>query len=222
MCRMAPRSLGSRPHVIHLARRRCLDGHPASPPGVPGLDADLSVLPDRRTDVGPPRIKSLSEPETVNTNKLVGRVTISANAIGLAAGPLWSGLVLEYAPWPGRLVWLLQTLVTLAIMPFMRVPGGMRVRQAPIGRTLRSITRGWSASAALVAGFCTFSSGGLLASLGSVVLESSLGVHSSALAGLLVSRCFVLSAVIGAVRLRGAIFPSPASACGGPPRGHFC
>lgn len=60
------------------------------------------------------------------------------------------------------------------IMPFMRVPGGMRVQRAPIGRTLRSITRGWSASAALVAGFCTFSSGGLLASLGSVVLESSL------------------------------------------------
>lgn len=107
-------------------------------------------------------------------------------------------------------------------MPFMRVPGGMRVQQAPIGRTLRSITRGWSASAALVAGFCTFSSGGLLASLGSVVLESSLGVHSGALAGLLVSLCFVLSAVIGAVHLRGAIFPSSASPCGGLPRGHFC
>jgi MFS family permease len=149
----------------------------------------------------------LADLDAEGVNKTVGRFTTSANAVGLAAGPLWSGLLLQFAPWPGRLVWAVQIGATLAIIPLMRMPesapAGPRRRSRP---PLRSIVADLAAPragrAALLAGFCAFGSGGLLASLGSVVLSSIVKVHSGALEGTLVSLCFVLSAVFGAIRLK--------------------
>ncbi|MGK4580976.1 MFS transporter [Kitasatospora sp. HPMI-4] len=147
----------------------------------------------------------LAELDMSGVNKTVGRLTTSANAVGLAAGPLWSGVLLQYAPWRGELVWVIQIAATLAIMPFMRIPAGLGQdtgERVPLRRVLGALTGGWSGPAALLAGFCAFSSGGLLASLGSVVLDSVIGVGNGAVEGVLVSVCFVLSAVAGAMRLR--------------------
>jgi predicted MFS family arabinose efflux permease len=147
----------------------------------------------------------LAELDLSNVNKMVGRVTTSANAVGLAAGPLWSGLVLEYLPWPGRLVWVIQIVATLAIMPFMWIPAGLGQNtgeQAPLRKVLGVLTGGWSGPAALLAGFCAFCSGGLLASLGSVVVNSIVGVGNGAVNGVLVSLCFIVSAIFGAIRLK--------------------
>jgi MFS family permease len=149
----------------------------------------------------------LAEFDLSHTNRLVGRVTTSANAVGLAGGPLWSGLLLEYAPWPGKLVWVVQIVATLAVLPFMRIPPGLSDgdgRGTRLSGVLTSLGRGRAAKAALLAGFCAFGSGGLLVSLGAVVADGELGVHNGAVHGVLVSLCFVLSAIAGALHLRQA------------------
>jgi MFS family permease len=149
----------------------------------------------------------LAESDRSGRDKKVGRVTTSANAVGLAAGPLWSGLLLEYAPWPGRLVWVIQIVATVAIMPFLRVTGGsgrLDTARSPVRAVTGTLVSDWPGRAALLAGFCAFSSGGLLASLGSVVLHSVIGVGSSAVAGVLVALCFVMSAATGAVKFRSS------------------
>lgn len=147
----------------------------------------------------------LAQLDLSNVNKTVGRFTTSANAVGLAAGPLWSGLLLEFAPWKGQLVWVVQIVATLAVMPFMRVPAGLSAgagEQASIGTVVKSMLSGVPGRIALLTGFCAFASGGLLASLGSVVLESIVGVRSGGVQGFLVALCFILSAIFGAVHLK--------------------
>lgn len=147
----------------------------------------------------------LAELDLSNVNKTVGRFTTSANAVGLAVGPLWSGLLLEYLPWPGQLVWVVQILATILIMPLMLLPSRpapVASAQAPIGSVIRTLTGDRIGRVALLMGFCAFASGGLLASIGSVVLGSILGVNNSAVQGALVATCFVLSAIFGAVRFR--------------------
>lgn len=150
----------------------------------------------------------LAEIDTSGLDRLAGRITTSANAVGLAAGPLWSGFLLWLAPWPGRFVWIVQIAATIAIAPFMRVPRGLGVSadsKAPLKSVLASVFRGFSGWAALLAGFCAFASGGLLASLGSVVLNSLVGVRNSAIEGLVVSLCFILSAIAGGLKVRGSV-----------------
>lgn len=147
----------------------------------------------------------LAQLDLSNVNKTVGRFTTSANAIGLAAGPVWSGLLLQFAPWPGKLVWIVQILATLAIMPFMRISSLATVDNpspASTGAVVRNMVAGSAVRTALLTGFCAFASGGLLASLGSVVLQSIIGVYSGGVQGFLVALCFILSAVVGAAHLR--------------------
>lgn len=141
-------------------------------------------------------------------SKIAGRLTTSANAVGLTAGPLWSGLMLAYVPSGSTLVWWLQIAMTLCVMPFMRLS---LPRDNPSDDDLASsqLLTGWRAFfkdrltlAAILAGFVAFASGGLLAALGSVLAHSVMGTDNAAVQGLVVSLCFALSAIAGAIKLQ--------------------
>ncbi|WP_066928827.1 MFS transporter [Streptomyces sp. NBRC 110611] len=153
----------------------------------------------------------LAQFELSGSSKLVGRATTSANAIGLAAGPAWSGLLLEIAPWQGRLVWVIQIIVTLAVMPFMRTGGGGGEKARRKGEEaqpvrLRAVLAGMfgdlASRGAILAGFGAFVAGGLMSALGTLVIHRVVGVQNSLVEGTVVSMCFVLSAVFGALRIR--------------------
>ncbi|WP_189057373.1 MFS transporter [Longimycelium tulufanense] len=152
----------------------------------------------------------LADFDVSRMSKLVGRATTSGNAIGLAVGPVWSGLLLQYAPLPGRLVWIIQIVLTAAILPLVRLPAGTRSRAelagsaVPLRTTLRSLLLGAAAYASFLAGFCTFATGGLLGSVGSVAIHSLIGVENGFVTGIIVSLCFGASAVTGAIRARGS------------------
>lgn len=141
-------------------------------------------------------------------SKIAGRLTTSANAVGLTAGPLWSGLMLAYVPSGGTVVWWLQIAMTLAVMPFLVLSlprDGATGQDSPGADTIEGWRRFFTdrlTFAAILAGFAAFASGGLLAALGSVLADTVMGTRNAAVQGLVVSLCFALSAVFGAIRLR--------------------
>ncbi|SCF06432.1 Predicted arabinose efflux permease, MFS family [Micromonospora haikouensis] len=145
----------------------------------------------------------LAQLDLSQSSKLVGRATTSANAVGLAAGPIWSGLLLQIAPWDGRLVWVIQIVVTLAVMPFMRTPAATSTADEPLQlrSVLTNMFRGFASPGALLAGFGAFVAGGLLASLGTVVIHRVVMIENGLVEGAAVSMCFVLSAIFGALRI---------------------
>jgi MFS family permease len=137
-------------------------------------------------------------------SKMAGRLTTSANAVGLTAGPLWSGVMLAYVPSGDTLVWWFQIGMTVLIMPFMKVSLPRTQAQKP-DETAERLSRFFKDAltlAATVVGFVAFASGGLLAALGSVLADSVMGVGNAAVQGLVVSLSFALSAVTGAMKLR--------------------
>ncbi len=136
--------------------------------------------------------------------KIAGRLTTSANAVGLTAGPLWGGVMLAYVPSGDTLVWWLQIAMTLLITPFMKV-SLPRVPAQNTGLTSEGLSRSFRDAltlAATMVGFVAFASGGLLAALGSVLADSVMGAENAAIQGLVVSLSFALSAVTGAIKLR--------------------
>lgn len=145
--------------------------------------------------------------DVTGQSKIAGRLTTSANAVGLTAGPLWAGLMLAYVPSGDVLVWWLQIAMTLMVMPFLslslKLDGPVSV-DAVSPDTLKGWRRFFEdrlTAAAILAGFVAFASGGLLAALGSVLADSVMGTQNAALQGLVVSLCFALSAISGAVKL---------------------
>lgn len=141
-------------------------------------------------------------------SKIAGRLTTSANAVGLTAGPLWAGLMLAYVPSGSSLVWWLQIAMTLAVMPFLSLslsPEGSVSKVAAGADTLEGWRRLFAdrlTFAAILAGFAAFASGGLLAALGSVLADTVMDTQNAAVQGLVVSLCFALSAVFGAIKLK--------------------
>lgn len=139
---------------------------------------------------------------------LVGRVTTSANAMGLALAPLWSGLLLQVAPLPGQFVWIVQAVLTLALLPLLwRLgtrqatsgrQGSARARNEP-GSVVDTLCRPASLASTAV-GFGAFASGGLVTALGGLVLVERMGVTSGTLQGVILAGCFIVSAVVGALR----------------------
>lgn len=139
-------------------------------------------------------------------SKIAGRMTTSANAVGLTAGPLWAGFVLAYVPSGDTAVWWIQIVMTLLVMPFLRldldrdaapVTGSM----APVARWTRLFRDPLTLAAALM-GIVAFASGGLLAALGTVLTDSVMQESNAAIQGFVVSLCFAVSAVTGAIHLR--------------------
>ncbi|NYH77514.1 putative MFS family arabinose efflux permease [Actinopolyspora biskrensis] len=147
---------------------------------------------------------ALAKLDLAQLGKAVGRITTSANAIGLAVSPLWSGLLLQFAPWPGELVWVIQIVATLIVAPFLRLPSHVNTPtdSVSVRGILATIRRGRSMPASFIVGFCAFSSGALLSALGALVLRDAVHTNNGALEGFVVSICFILSAIIGAVKWR--------------------
>lgn len=148
---------------------------------------------------------AMSDPALPGGAQTVGRLVAVGNAVGLAAGPLWSGLLLEFAPWPGRLVFLLQLGLTavLASAVLRYVPVGHEAPPAAMTRRmqdgLRLLPHRRRFLTICAAGCCAFALGGLYSSLGTLVARDLLGVRSEAVLGLVVTVLFTANAVAGAV-----------------------
>ncbi len=141
------------------------------------------------------------------TSKIAGRLTTSANAVGLTAGPLWSGLMLAYVPSGDTMVWWLQIAMTVLVMPFMtlRLTPDETAEEPPTDTIVERWIKFFEDRAtlsAILAGFVAFASGGLLAALGSVLADNVMQAENAAVQGLVVSLSFALSAITGAWHLK--------------------
>lgn len=129
----------------------------------------------------------------------VGRLITGANAVGLAVGPLWSGLLQQFAPWPNHFVFLVQVAMLcpllLALLTFDEWKEvRRRVRTSILPRLeLHGSDVRWFLLAS-AAGFCAFALGGLFSSLGSIVAHDLLSVRSATLLGLFVTVLFAANA----------------------------
>lgn len=147
---------------------------------------------------------AMADPELRGGDRRVGGLVAAGNAVGLAAGPLISGLLLQYAPWPGRLAFVLQlaAVVVLGIGVARCVPGGRLSGGRPVRPRLR-VAGGSSWFFVLcAAGACAFALGGLYSALGPVTARDLLGVRSETMLGLVVSLMFTANAVAGPALLR--------------------
>lgn len=132
----------------------------------------------------------------------VGRLTTFASAIGLGGGPLWSGLLFQHAPDPGRLVFLIQGVLTAAlIISLYRIaPDPPRSRHPAVVFARLGVPPGFRSifSAAAIAGWCSFAVGALFASIGAVLVRDLMHVRSTSIAGLAVALVFAVSGAIQA------------------------
>lgn len=119
-------------------------------------------------------------------------VASAATASGLAAGPLLTGLLVQYAPWPTGLVYLLDlALVLPALLGLWALPEAIR----PVGTRAAWRPRRLAVPAevrrpfalASVTVFCAFAVAGLFAALTPSLARDLLHLHNHALAGLIVT-----------------------------------
>lgn len=150
---------------------------------------------------------ALGRIDVSGSSKIAGRVTTSANAIGLTAGPLWSGLMLAYVPAGDELVWWIQIAATALVLPFLRLQ--IHRQEGSVAKNRMTILQYWRgffedrlSIIAIIVGFAAFASGGILAALGSVIADTVMLETNTAVQGLVVSLGFAVSAITGAVRLR--------------------
>lgn len=136
--------------------------------------------------------------------RTVGTLLTVANAVGLAAGPVVSGVVNDVAPAPHRLVFWLQAGVCGALLVAVRSAAGQGEADARDRRPSRGDRPPLSGGFALAvsSGFSGFAIGGLYSSLGSLAAHRILGVQSATLLGLVVTILFVANAVAGPVVMR--------------------
>ncbi|MEU6089570.1 MFS transporter [Streptomyces sp. NPDC047085] len=130
-----------------------------------------------------------------------GRAALAATAAnmgGLGLGPLLSGLLAEYAPWPLALPFLAHlALVVIALVVTWLLPetvhhSGPRPSLRPQGMTVPSQVRGVFAPCALAA-FAGFSLLGLFTAVAPAFLSQTLGEHNLAVIGAVVFCVFCAS-----------------------------
>ncbi|MFH9395003.1 MFS transporter [Streptomyces sp. NPDC017556] len=144
-----------------------------------------------------------------------GLAATAANMGGLGCGPLLSGLLAEYAPWPLRLPFVVH-LALLAVaavltwfLPETVASSWVRgVRLRPQGPAVPPAVRGVFATSALAA-FAGFSLLGLFTAVAPAFVAETLDVHNLALTGLVVFSVFLAStagqALMGRVGERRAL-----------------
>ncbi|MFE4170446.1 MFS transporter [Streptomyces sp. NPDC056909] len=129
-----------------------------------------------------------------------GFAATAANMGGLGCGPLLSGLLAQYAPWPLRLPFLTHlALVAVAcvLTLFLRetVPHPVRwPRLRPQGLTVPPEVRGVFAPSSLAA-FAGFALMGLFTAVTPAFLSQTLGEHNLAVSGAVVFSLFLASTV---------------------------
>ncbi|MFD6157403.1 MFS transporter [Nocardia sp. NPDC060256] len=125
-------------------------------------------------------------------------VAAIANIGGLGLGPTVSGLLVQYAPWPLRLAFIVHlALVGLAGLGLIRLSetsaatSGARLTVQRISVPAEARSDFARAALTAFAGFCVL---GLFTAVVPTFLRQSLGVGNTAVAGVLVSALFVASA----------------------------
>lgn len=134
-------------------------------------------------------------------------VSSAAPAVGMAVGAVLAGVLVDYAPWPRYLVyWVLAALYLVLAVLLARLP--REQRQATDERSLLRALRPSvglppeirGGFLAVVPAMCaTWALGGLYLSLGSSIVARVLGVHSHAVAGLVLGAFFGSGAIGGAL-----------------------
>ncbi|SDS91251.1 MFS transporter [Microlunatus soli] len=134
-------------------------------------------------------------------------VSSAAPAIGMAVGAMAAGVLVDYAPWPRYLVyWLLAGLYLVLAILLARLPQEQR-RSADGRSVFRALRPSVGLPAEIRAGFlavvpamaATWALGGLYLSLGTSIVARVLGVHSHAVAGLVLGAFFGSGAIGGAL-----------------------
>lgn len=140
----------------------------------------------------------------------VSRMVTAGNAVGLAVGPLWSGLLLEFAPLPGRLAFLCQIVlllaVTVAVLRYVSPlrPTDSAKRSRPVLTGIGELSPAYRRLVAMASagGFCAFAIGGFYSALGPITARDLLGVNSETVLGVVVSLLFAANALAGATLIR--------------------
>ncbi|HEX2285772.1 MAG TPA: MFS transporter [Mycobacterium sp.] len=141
-------------------------------------------------------------------------VATVANIGGLGAGPLLSGLLVEYAPAPLHLSFIVHiALLALATAAIVVIPetsersGSIGLQRLSVPSEVRSVF-----ATAAVAAFAGFAVTGLFTSVAPAFLANVVGIHNHAVAGLIVCTIFAASAF--AQVAAGRIAPQRAIAVG--------
>ncbi|MEU4091706.1 MFS transporter [Streptomyces sp. NPDC026673] len=143
-----------------------------------------------------------------------GLAATAANMGGLGCGPLLSGLLAQYAPWPLRLPFLVHIVLLVAAFAVTRVlpetvaAGTPRPPLRPQGMVVPPQTRSAFVPAGLAA-FAGFSLLGLFTAVAPSFLAQTLGEHNLAATGLVVFSVFCSSTagqmVMGRLGVRRAL-----------------
>jgi MFS family permease len=124
-------------------------------------------------------------------------VATVANVAGLGGGPLLAGLLVEYAPQPLHLAFVLHVaLVILALLGVFAVPetsprsGRLALQRLSVPAEVRGVF-----TIAAIAGFAGFAITGLFTSVVPSFVSSVVGIDNHAVAGLAASTILIASAV---------------------------
>ena len=143
----------------------------------------------------------IAELYTGRNNGAAARIAASANFFGCAAGPLFGGLLAQFAPWPLRLPYLVYLVLLCAVaVAILFVPETVmnpkRFGEAALRPRLgvpRSIRLQFVSPA--VSGFATFSLIGFYAALIPNLLGESLHQSAPTVAGAIVCEVFGIAAI---------------------------
>jgi MFS family permease len=122
------------------------------------------------------------------------------NFVGLALGPVVAGLLVQYAPWPLRLPFLvyLGLIAIVAALVLAARETLDHMRAGPIELTPRlAVPRGKRLAFAVpaAAGFAAMALVGYYAALGPTMLHETLRLTNQALSGLIVAELFLVAAI---------------------------
>lgn len=153
-------------------------------------------------------VATLTELEPTGDHRRAARVGGTAAVVGLATGPLASGVFAEYGPWPTVLVFIVHLgLLVPALLGVWAIPETVKeaaLRRASSPSQYLSVPQGIRRPFALaaVAAFGAFSVVAVYMSVGPSITETLLGVDSRMAAGLVVFALLGTSAV-GQLGFRG-------------------
>ncbi|WP_326549131.1 MFS transporter [Mycolicibacterium sp. ND9-15] len=143
-------------------------------------------------------------------------VATVANVGGLGAGPMVAGLLVEYAPQPLHLSFVVHiVLASLAGVAVLRVPetsprsGRIALQRLSVPSQVRSVF-----IIAAIAGFAGFAVTGLFAAVAPSFVVDVIGIDNQALAGLIAGSIFAASAITQVVTNSMAPQRALAAGCG--------
>ncbi len=143
---------------------------------------------------------ALTELHVHRDNRYAALISTTCSAIGFGLGPLLAGILVQYAPWPTTLVYLVYlVLILLAFFGLWMIPETLPASSfKKVWRPQRPSIPAeiWAPFAlASAAVFCGFATLGLFAALAPSLVISLLHVHNLAVGGAIASVVFATSAL---------------------------